>query len=125
MYPSPKEEDMSKQSDIREGIDTEIEFVLMAAYHAGKTGESISESIEKCKVHLKKGLHAQGVVIKVEGELPDNPNKALNVDIDANPKKTWDVAHSFGYRDGWSQGRDDIIIGLRYVAVEPLIGGDQ
>lgn len=55
---------MTKQGEIREGIDRDIEFVLTVAYYAGKTGESISEAIDKCKSHLKQALHSQGVVIK-------------------------------------------------------------
>lgn len=61
---------MIKQEEIQEGIDRDIEFVLMAAYYAGQTGESISETIDKCKAHLKEALHSQGVVIKIEEE-PD------------------------------------------------------
>ena len=57
---------MTKQEEIREGIDANIEFVLMAAYHAGKTGVSMSETTDKCRVHLKEYLYSQGVVIKVK-----------------------------------------------------------
>ena len=56
---------MTKWEEIREGIDRDIEFVLMTTYYAGKTGESISETIDKCKSHLKEALHSQGCVIKV------------------------------------------------------------
>ena len=64
--------------------------------------------------------HSQGVVIKVDRELPENPNRARNISIDEHPEKTWDVAHSVGWRDGWESGRDDTI-DAGYVAVEPLI----
>lgn len=85
---------MTKQEEIREGIDRDIEFVLMAAYHAGKTGESISEAIDKCKSHLKKALHSQGVVIKVERELPENNyiNWSLAPD-ELKPRTTRQVLH--------------------------------
>ena len=35
--------------------------------------------------------------------------KAMNVDIDKFPKKTWDVAHSFGWRDGFEAGADAML----------------
>ena len=66
----------------REGIDRDIEFVLTAAYHAGKTGESISETIETCRIYLKKALHSQGVVIKVEC---NHAWVADSIVIDTNP----------------------------------------
>lgn len=55
---------MTKQEE----IDRDIEFTLTATYHAGKTGEPISETIDKCKLYLKKQLHSKGCVIKVDAE---------------------------------------------------------
>ena len=72
---------------------------------------------------LLRYLHSQGVVIKAEGELPKNPNKATLIDIDKNPEKTWDVAHSFGWRDGWWEGRDDMLK-ARYTLTKSLIEED-
>ena len=91
---------MPTREEIREGIDRDIEFVLQAAYYAGGTGESISETVDKCKLHLKKALHSQGVVIKVESNSDDIHLPVL--------KEAW-------------EGMVGDMEELGYVAVEPLV----
>ena len=39
--------------------------------------------------------------------------QATVVDIDKFPKKTWDVAHSCGWRDGYEAGADALLKVLR------------
>ena len=33
----------------------------------------------------------------------------LLIDIDSNPKKTWDVAHSYGWSNGYEAGADTML----------------
>lgn len=42
---------------------------------------------------------------------PDNweYQHATKCDIDKNPEKTWDVAHSYGWRDGYEVGADAML----------------
>ena len=49
------------------------------------------------------------VKLDKDQSLPENPNKGLNIDIDKFPKKTWDVAHSVGWRDGYQAGMEDLV----------------
>jgi len=86
----------------REEIDRDIEFVVRAAYYAGKTGEFITVTVDKCKLHLKEKLHSQGVVIEVDRELPEA------VIRDYPPANIVEIRK--GYKNAG------------YVAVEPLIG---
>lgn len=62
---------MTKQDEIRKEIDTHIQFVIMAAYLAGQTRADVRDTKEKCTAYLKDALHSQGVVIKVDRELPN------------------------------------------------------
>ena len=106
---------MNKQKEIREGLITKIKSIRA---WGGNPDDPLSP--EDDVADILRYLDRKGVVIKVDKELPQNPNKALQIDIDKNSKKTWDVAHSYGWRDGWSTGRDDTIE-AGYVATEPLV----
>ena len=38
---------------------------------------------------------------------------AIKCDIDKHPEKTWDVAHSYGWRDGHEAGADAMVEGQK------------
>ena len=97
----------------REEIDRDIEFVLMAAYLAGQTGESVGETKDKCKSYLKEALHTQDVVIKVDRELPNNP---LNSHKDHDHEAGYYSAH-----EAYDLAQEDM---SGYVAVGSLRGDD-
>jgi len=51
---------------------------------------------------------------------PDNweYQKKTIIDIDAHPEKTWDVAHSCGWADGYEAGADAILEAIWKLAEE-------
>ena len=99
--------DMTKQEEIREGMEKEVISLLVLQ------GESLVAATEMAKALVKKWinyLYSQGVVLKVEKELP-KPLKAMWVDWDDDG-----VLKDIIFND--SQKTLDK---AGYVAVEPLI----
>ena len=50
--------------------------------------------------------------------------EAISADIDKCPHKTWDVAHSCGWRDGYEAGADAMLEALRnreYITIKYVI----
>ena len=65
-------------------------------------------------------LHSQGVVIKVDRELPENPfDEDINGDWESKEEETYYVGKSNGFETCKS-----LIIKAGYVAVEPLMEGE-
>lgn len=114
---------MTKQEEIREEM-------AGIRYRNDYSGKGLKEFIDLPPYlqnfylsevdQLLQFLDSQGVVIKVEGEMPQNPYKAFKINIDEHPEKTWDVAHSFGWRDGWECGKD-AAMDAGYAKTERLI----
>jgi len=96
---------MTKQEEIREGI----ERIILATYHAGAIGTNIGDALEVSTGELLAKLHSQGVVIKVDMELPEFP-LPMQGDL-----------LSYEEQIGWKRMIAFFLHKADYVAVEPLI----
>jgi len=99
---------MNKQEEIREGIKANILVAIKWAVSEGMTDPYLDLHVDK----VLKLLHSQGVVIKVDRELPDYEDLHDCYD---------------GKLTSPEQFKHDIqmdMLKAGYVAVEPLIGGE-
>jgi hypothetical protein len=83
-------------TDIREGIniiDVELENCLSDVYNAGKWGADPIATVDTMRKSIKANLSAQGVVQKVEGELPKL------VSLEGNASVAEKAAYALGVAD--------------------------
>ncbi len=121
---------MTKQEEIREGIWERIGDCLISI-GCGEEGcihaeTKALEAQETCLESILSYLHSQGVVIKVERELPENPHiitiekvsKSYNITLSRNALEVI-MLHSLK-NEGFEEALETMLR-AGYVAVEPLI----
>jgi len=113
---------MSKQEEIREGIaKRHCEGCLPEEQCSEKrVGKKCPEYYETADEELG-WLHSQGVVIKVERELPLNPfaNQLINKD-EQTAYYYWNQSLSASYLEG-----QEDMLKTGYVATKSLLGGED
>ena len=101
---------MNKEEEIREYINQQIELAIVGVIVASKFTEYYGGLVREARREIIKMQDSQGVVIKVERELPENAYL-----ISSTGKM--DIDYKMGYR-----GAQQDMLKAGYVAVEPLIG---
>lgn len=125
--------EMTKQDRIREGIAKDLAVIATrgrpkyAYYTREDTWQAVlaegidGDFLEDARLIIV-GLNAEGCVLKVDRELPENPHKGkfdkVNQSYPNGIPKGYHILRDAGAEEGYDEAQEDM---TGYVVVEPII----
>ena len=119
---------MNQQEEIREGIARNLPQSKLC-FRCGEVVCDTADGNDICKVQFRiadkilEDEHSQGVVIKVDRDLPGNYQEHIDCAPSSAKREMETPSDLFIFYKGAIEAQQ-VMLGSDYVAVEPLIKGD-